>query len=124
MSGPLRESCHHANEKQQNCNFLNVVHGFSPLDFFVTARLGLRLHCYYWTKVLYILTDKSVYPRGQRLKSKIYEITKPQTTSSRDRPRRCRIALVGLDRSIGTAGRIPGNDHNNLGHGTGSQASE
>src|SRR5438477_12740315 len=34
-------------------------------------------------------------------------------TSSRDRPRRCRISLVGLDRSIGTAGRIPGNDHNN-----------
>src|ERR1700741_1488929 len=56
-------------------------------------------------------------------KAKIYEITKPQTISWRDRHRRSRIPLVRRWR-ICPAGAVAGHDHDNIEHGAGTQNSE
>jgi hypothetical protein len=48
---------------------------------------------------------------GKGWKAKIYEITKLQTISCRDRHRRFRLILVGLQR-IRAAGAVAGHDDN------------
>ena len=72
------------------------------------------------TKVLHCRSTKFVLSSWATVEKKNYEVTKPQTTSLRDRHRWSRIPLVGLQR-IRAASRIAGHEHNNVGRGTGSQ---
>ncbi len=65
--------------------------------------------------------DKSDLSSRTRVEAKTYELIKPQTISYRDRDHWSRIRLVGLQR-VRAAGAIASDEHDNLGHGTGSQA--